>query len=431
MSRGNQPAQSNDQGTTEPTLDGGPIFILSPARAGSTLLRRILDAHPELAAPPEVNLVAAFETIHFGAAAVTSDDTEACAIADALCRQVADQTVGLYTRRTGKRRWCDKSILSLDNPDLLLHIFPDARFICLYRECSDLIVSAMEACPWGYGGAGLQGNYGFEEYVARSPGNFVFALAAYWADKTEAALRFERANSDRCWRVKYEDIVSTPAEVLEGLFVWLDLRTRSSVIDDEKVFDPDALDSPGDYKIRYTSGFDPRSIGRGWTVPIELIHPGLEERINRLCVQLGYSELRGDVHEFSTFRLNGSRRAPRSEASVDELFDRFRDGLNSRRSLARRNGSRGKQGMGPLKLVLTAATEGWMIDLDACEIMRGDQAAECTILTDAETILSVADGTCNPGVALRNGTMKVMSPSMTWDQTQQRIADLLSLLESR
>ena len=33
-----------------------PVFVLSVARSGSTLLRFILDSHPELACPPETNV---------------------------------------------------------------------------------------------------------------------------------------------------------------------------------------------------------------------------------------------------------------------------------------------------------------------------------------------------------------------------------------
>ena len=33
-----------------------PVFVLCNARSGSTLLRFLLDAHPEIACPPETNM---------------------------------------------------------------------------------------------------------------------------------------------------------------------------------------------------------------------------------------------------------------------------------------------------------------------------------------------------------------------------------------
>ena len=35
-----------------------PVFVLCAARSGSTLLRFVLDAHPDLACPPETNVPA-------------------------------------------------------------------------------------------------------------------------------------------------------------------------------------------------------------------------------------------------------------------------------------------------------------------------------------------------------------------------------------
>ena len=39
-----------------------------------------------------------------------------------------------------------------------------------------MISSGLEACPWGLNG------YGFDQYIAGSPGNAVMALARYWLD---------------------------------------------------------------------------------------------------------------------------------------------------------------------------------------------------------------------------------------------------------
>ena len=36
-----------------------PVFVLTSSRSGSTLLRFILDSHPELACPPETTVASA------------------------------------------------------------------------------------------------------------------------------------------------------------------------------------------------------------------------------------------------------------------------------------------------------------------------------------------------------------------------------------
>ena len=45
---------------------------------------------------------------------------------------------------------------------------------------------------------------------------------------------------------------------------------------------------PADYKIWYTSGISADSIGRGWSVPTEMIAPPLLAAMNELAEKLGY-----------------------------------------------------------------------------------------------------------------------------------------------
>ena len=90
------------------------------------MLRFLLDAHPELACPPETNL-------------------------PGLCVQLA-------------------TVWSLiEGAPLLARVYPQARFVCMYRHPMDVIASGVEACPWGLGG------YGFDPYIAATPGNVVIA----------------------------------------------------------------------------------------------------------------------------------------------------------------------------------------------------------------------------------------------------------------
>src|SRR5215469_17608838 len=85
-------------------LFGAPVFVLCHGRSGSTLLRFLLDAHPELACPPETNL-------------------------PGLCVQLA-------------------TVWSLiEGAPLLARVYPQARFVCMYRHPMDVIASGVEACP--------------------------------------------------------------------------------------------------------------------------------------------------------------------------------------------------------------------------------------------------------------------------------------------
>jgi len=63
------------EGETGPTPSNAPIFILSAARSGSTLLRYILDHHPEIACPPESNLSVAAEAMSFSTFSIVTNET--------------------------------------------------------------------------------------------------------------------------------------------------------------------------------------------------------------------------------------------------------------------------------------------------------------------------------------------------------------------
>ena len=95
-------------------------------------------------------------------------------------RRTLDEMTGSYLARHGKKRYCDKSLGTARMAELLVRVYPGAKFLCLYRHPMDVIASGLEACPYG-----LQG-YGFDPYIAATPGNAVWALARFWADNVSA-----------------------------------------------------------------------------------------------------------------------------------------------------------------------------------------------------------------------------------------------------
>src|SRR5690348_5483843 len=150
-----------------------PVFVLCNGRSGSTLLRFLLDAHPDLACPPETNLpglcaqLATVWSLIEGAPLSATrgyEPPEIPAAAIAGVRETMDRMVGSYLARRGKKRYCDKSLGTARYAELLLRVYPDARFVCVYRHPMDVVASGVEACPWGLAG------YGFDPYIAATPG---------------------------------------------------------------------------------------------------------------------------------------------------------------------------------------------------------------------------------------------------------------------
>lgn len=269
---------------------GDPVFVLCGGRSGSTLLRFILDAHPHLACPPEWNLpvmasqLATVWSLIEGAPLAAERGDEPPKIPDAAIsgvRRTLDEMTASYLARCGKKRYCDKSLGTARFAELLLRVYPGAKFLCLYRHPMDVIASGAEACPWGLSG------YGFDPYISSTPGNAVLALARFWADNASAILATEEKFKDSCHRVRYEDLVEDPESVAGGIFDFLGVPSSPGI--SSRCFTRDRERSgPADYKIWHTAQVTAGSVGRGWAVPAGMIPGFVRDQVNELTSRLGY-----------------------------------------------------------------------------------------------------------------------------------------------
>jgi hypothetical protein len=267
-----------------------PVFVLCMGRSGSTLLRFLLDAHPELACPPETSLPALCGQLSVvwslieGAPLAAERDAAPPRVPDAAVagiRRMLDEMTGSYLARRGKRVFCDKSLGSARFTDLLTQIYPGARFLCVYRHPMDVIRSGLDACPWGLSG------YGFDQYIVGSPGNAVLALARYWLDNATQIHEVEQAQPERCHRIRYEDLVADPEDIMREVYEFIGVAAAPGIA--QACFSGDRERfGPADHKIWATSQVSQDSVGRGESVPAGLIVPPVATAINELVAELGY-----------------------------------------------------------------------------------------------------------------------------------------------
>ena len=198
-----------------------PIFILSCARSGSTLLRYIVDTHPDICSPGELRtgflcemLTNVVDCLSLGGVATSSSQEERRRLNYAEVNRIVSEWMNTYAKSRGKRFWCEKSPNNLSYLPLLKNIFPDAKYICLHRNCMDVVYSSFEKARTGY--------YVNHRYYAQND-NEVSVYVDNWADNTSRLLAFERENADRCIRVRYEDLVSDPAAILKPVFEFMGL----------------------------------------------------------------------------------------------------------------------------------------------------------------------------------------------------------------
>jgi hypothetical protein len=269
------------------------IFVLCSARSGSTLLTRLLGTHPAVAAPAETNLAVTYANL-LASLETLAADLAAAGFATrqkplATVRRLAHTTARSYLIQARKTVLCDKSLDNEAHAELLYSLFPDARFICLYRHCMDVVDSVVDASPWGFDA------YGAAPYISRWPNSFATGLAEMWLNVTEHQSAFAQAHPDCTIAIRYEDLVRSPRPTMRTLLARLGLTVTDelSAHDDDRALElPKHVPTgPGDHKISFTGTVAESSAGRGRRVPVTSIPPGLRDAISTQLVELGYPSL--------------------------------------------------------------------------------------------------------------------------------------------
>jgi hypothetical protein len=408
-----------------------PVFVLCMGRSGSTLLRLMLDTHPDLACPPETNIpalcsqLAVVWSLIEGAPLSLQRGDAPPAIPDAAIagiRQTMDLMTAPYLQRRGKKRYCDKSLGTAAYAGLLMRIYPGARFVCLFRHPMDMISSGLEACPWGLNG------YGFDRYIADSPGNAVLALARYWLDGAAAIAAVEEQHPGSCYRVRYEDMVADPERVAAGIFGFVGAGQVPGIA--EAVFSREhERFGPSDHKIWYTSKISQGSVGRSDALPAGLIPPPILESINGLLGKLGYvqvDESWGTAGMPASLVVSEDGDTDRGEGGplpeVAALADRLTAGLARLGPgfAARWEARMAETFTVAIRQPNSALRTRWHVDLRTRAVIHegdpavtdadgpGDDSAEAdwSIVGTAEAWLRLLSGDLNMSVALRRNELR-------------------------
>lgn len=283
-----------------------PVFIVCNARSGSTLLGYILDSHPDVMCPSESMLIRM-------ALEYASASTEAQASARSLVLDVLDGA-----RRVANKSWCCyKDLSNIDYLQFIQSLFPDAKYVFLHRHCMDLIASGLEAARWDLK------YFGFFPYIARNSGNLVAAVAEYWLTRTRKMLEFQGNPECASISIRYEDLVTTPADVISEILGFIGVKSTSHLIENmtqSAVFKP-RKGLGEDPKIRFKSSIGSESIGRGRTIPAALITGALRADINSCLRTMRYDIINDNWNsagDSDASRSDGFRRnAPRTD--VEQL----------------------------------------------------------------------------------------------------------------
>ncbi len=190
-----------------------PFFIVASARSGTTFLRLTLNAHPQVAVPPESRFITELSP---GAATIGRDDFLQQLAAhkrfktwglpiDAVAAEIGERadlaytdaircTYVAYAKRDGKSSWGEKTPRYIENIPMLAGMFPDARFIHIVRDGRDVALS-----------------YAHVDFGPRT----VAKAAQLWSRRVAAGIRDGRPlGPQRYIEIRNEDLANdTEAEV--------------------------------------------------------------------------------------------------------------------------------------------------------------------------------------------------------------------------
>jgi hypothetical protein len=210
-------------------------FIVGVPRSGTTLLRLMLDAHSQLAIPPETGFILELLAQGFPARmaqrwrfvskivpfrtgawsnsleAFFRTVTESQTWPDFLLsrREFKERLLGLqpftsagglrafhrlYAERFGKPRWGDKTPTYLTHLRAIEKLLPESRFIHILRDGRDVALSV--------------------KHLPFAPGESIETIAADWSTQIRVARQQGRA-CRHYLEVRYEDLVTRTTETLQ------------------------------------------------------------------------------------------------------------------------------------------------------------------------------------------------------------------------
>lgn len=265
------------------------IVIVGAPRSGTTLLRRILNAHSRIASPPETYLLsAAARFLHEEtfSAGLRIGVLSGLAFADfseqdvlARLRSFVFGFLEDHARAQNKPRWADKTAFDAFHlPTIRRLCQGHVRFVCLQRHGLDVACSLRDLVD-------KTGGYVEElhDYLRRFP-QPLEAMAQAWVD-TAGHVADLVADDPTAIDIRYEALVADPEATVRGVLEALGEPWEEGLV--ERALGEAGRVGFGDWKTYAKAGVDASSIGRWQTLPQPVLGQ-LAPRCNSMLERLGY-----------------------------------------------------------------------------------------------------------------------------------------------
>lgn len=204
-----------------------PVFVVGHPRSGTTLLATILGRHSCLAMPPEtqflinnmfdeharVNIAEIIKNPRIGDLKLNVEEVQLQFSKTDMDLKAAFSTLlNCYRILSNKQRVGEKSPMHLYHVEQIIKWFPDAKIVCIQRDCVDVIQSLMRV-PWSH------------KKVARH--------AYYWNKSLSKGVEYGRIFSDNFMVVSYEKLTGYPLSEIQKICDFCELSFEPSMLDPE------------------------------------------------------------------------------------------------------------------------------------------------------------------------------------------------------
>jgi protein-tyrosine sulfotransferase len=242
------------------------IVILGMPRSGTTLLRRLLDAHPAICCPPETNLLSAAarflheEAFAGGISIGVLSGLRFAGIAEqvvvARLRELVFGFLQDVCRQRRKKRWAEKTAFNIFHLDQIEQLCGGScRFLCLVRHPLDVVCSIKELTD-------KMEMYVAElhTYIRQYPAPLE-AFAHAWVKMHARLRRFVSDHPADCLMLKYEDLVYNPSGELQRVFDFLGEAADVPAILSQALQGTESI-GLGDWKTYEHRAIHTESVGR-------------------------------------------------------------------------------------------------------------------------------------------------------------------------
>jgi hypothetical protein len=248
-----------------------PIFIVGPMGSGTTLMRLMLDSHPDIAIARETGIarsMMAMKSIPFRPNGAELWHHRLRYTDEQLDRRIRDFYAEMFERlaaKRGKSRWGDKTPFHLWHMQSLAHFWPHAQFVGVVRHPGATMNSTVTRFGWDWPKA-----------------------ARNWDHQTRELINVTQEMGNQASMCRYEDLVLEPEDVMRAMLAWLGEPWSDDVLRHHEVQGRRQARNRAEGGTNRTDPIDPARIGK-WATSMPPEGRAEMQKLRPVAEFFGYS----------------------------------------------------------------------------------------------------------------------------------------------